>query len=224
YLLEFLNAYDFGSDDSENFRKDDKPLINASVLGLIFEKINGYKDGSFFTPGFITMFMCRETIRNNIVKKFNEACNSVSDKVKLTPLLRGVGGVSKNHRFIPYNPALKELARQLRNNSTKSEIILWKELKGKFDSKYDFHRQKPLDNYIADFFCRELALVIEIDGETHNWKETQQKDFEKECRFNELGLNILRFSGSDIFNNLEGTLNTIKLYIEGLEKSDLSGF
>jgi hypothetical protein len=63
YLFEFLNAYDFTSEGSEEIQEDNKSLINASVLGLIFEKINGYKDGSFFTPGFITMYMCRETIR-----------------------------------------------------------------------------------------------------------------------------------------------------------------
>lgn len=72
YLFEFLNAYDFSSEGSEEIQEDNKTLINASVLGLIFEKINGYKDGSFFTPGFITMYMCRETIRKAVVQKFNE--------------------------------------------------------------------------------------------------------------------------------------------------------
>jgi hypothetical protein len=72
YLFEFLNAYDFSSEGSEEIQEDNKSLINASVLGLIFEKINGYKDGSFFTPGFITMYMCRETIRKAVVQKFNE--------------------------------------------------------------------------------------------------------------------------------------------------------
>ena len=72
YLFEFLNAYDFSSEGGESIQEDNKTLINASVLGLIFEKINGYKDGSFFTPGFITMYMCRETIRKAVVQKFNE--------------------------------------------------------------------------------------------------------------------------------------------------------
>ncbi|MDI6402050.1 N-6 DNA methylase, partial [Balneolaceae bacterium ANBcel3] len=75
YLFEFLNAYDFSSEGSEEIQEDNKTLINASVLGLIFEKINGYKDGSFFTPGFITMYMCRETIRKAVVQKFNETKN-----------------------------------------------------------------------------------------------------------------------------------------------------
>ncbi|MGK7940599.1 MAG: class I SAM-dependent DNA methyltransferase [Crocosphaera sp.] len=83
YLFEFLDAYDFSSEGSEAIQENNKRLINASVLGLIFEKINGYKDGSFFTPGFITMYMCRETIRRGVIEKFNEVkkwnCNTIND-------------------------------------------------------------------------------------------------------------------------------------------------
>ncbi len=83
YLFELLDAYDFGAEGAEEIQEDNKTLINASVLGLIFEKINGYKDGSFFTPGFITMYMCRETIRKAVVQKFNETkkwnCTSIEE-------------------------------------------------------------------------------------------------------------------------------------------------
>ena len=83
YLFAFLNAYDFSGEGAEEIQEDNKTLINASVLGLIFEKINGYKDGSFFTPGFITMYMCRETIRRAVVQKFNDAkgwnCEGIDD-------------------------------------------------------------------------------------------------------------------------------------------------
>lgn len=89
YFLSFLDAYDFASEGSEDIQEDNKTLINASVLGLIFEKINGYKDGSFFTPSFITMYMCKETIRRAVVQKFNETknwdCNdfdSLYDKIE----------------------------------------------------------------------------------------------------------------------------------------------
>jgi Alw26I/Eco31I/Esp3I family type II restriction m6 adenine DNA methyltransferase len=82
YLFEFLDAYDFTSDGGEEIQEENKNLINASVLGLIFEKINGYKDGSFFTPGFVTMYMCKETIRRSVLQKFNETkgwhCNALS--------------------------------------------------------------------------------------------------------------------------------------------------
>ena len=83
YLFEFLDSYDFTSEGSEEIQEENKTLINASVLGLIFEKINGYKDGSFFTPGFITMFMCHEAIQLAVLNKFNEAngwnCKSIGD-------------------------------------------------------------------------------------------------------------------------------------------------
>ena len=83
YLFEFLDAYDFSSEGLEGIQEEQKTLINASVLGLIFEKINGYKDGSYFTPGFITMYMCRETLRKAVVQKFNDIkgwnCQTLDD-------------------------------------------------------------------------------------------------------------------------------------------------
>ncbi len=83
YLFAFLDAYDFASEGSEEISEENKTLINASVLGLIFEKINGYRDGSFFTPGFITMYMCQETVRRAVIQKFNEHygidCNEFDD-------------------------------------------------------------------------------------------------------------------------------------------------
>ena len=72
YLFEFLDAYDFSSEGAEEIQEDNKTLINASVLGLIFEKINGYKDGSFFTPGLVTMYMCKETLRRAVLQRFNQ--------------------------------------------------------------------------------------------------------------------------------------------------------
>ncbi len=70
YLFAFLDAYDFTSEGKAKIQEENKRLINASVLGLIFEKINGYRDGSFYTPGFITEYMCRETIRRAVVQRF----------------------------------------------------------------------------------------------------------------------------------------------------------
>ena len=72
YLLEFLDAYDFASEGAGEVQETAKTLINASVLGLIFEKINGHKDGSVFTPGAVTMYMSREAIQATVVRKFNE--------------------------------------------------------------------------------------------------------------------------------------------------------
>ncbi|MDI1254547.1 MAG: Eco57I restriction-modification methylase domain-containing protein [Flavobacterium sp.] len=72
YLFNFLSAYDFASEGTQEIQEDNKVLINASVLGKVFEKINGYKDGSIFTPAFITMYMCKQSIRQTVVDKFNE--------------------------------------------------------------------------------------------------------------------------------------------------------
>ena len=83
YLFFFLDAYNFSSDGDSSIQANSKTLINASVLGLIFEKINGYKEGSFFTPGFITQYMAHETIHKAIVTKFKEVkcwdCKSLQD-------------------------------------------------------------------------------------------------------------------------------------------------
>lgn len=83
YLFDFLDAFDFASETTEEIRPEAKTLINASVLGLIFEKINGYKDGSFFTPGYITMYMSREALRRAVAEKFNSiygwTCSTLTD-------------------------------------------------------------------------------------------------------------------------------------------------
>jgi hypothetical protein len=79
YLFRFLDAYDFGGEGRARIQEDNKRLINASVLGLIFEKINGYRDGSFYTPGFITEYMCRETIRRAVVQKFRDDTGRFAD-------------------------------------------------------------------------------------------------------------------------------------------------
>ena len=84
YLLDFLEAYSFSSNITEN--DDKKDIINSSVLGLIFEKLNGYKDGSFFTPAYITEYMAETSINNIVLQKFNKAfgeekapCNTIED-------------------------------------------------------------------------------------------------------------------------------------------------
>lgn len=83
YLFRFLDAYDFASEGSDDIQENNKSLINASVLGKVFEKINGYKDGSVYTPAFITMYMCRETIQRSVVQRFNDqyswTCKNIKD-------------------------------------------------------------------------------------------------------------------------------------------------
>ena len=84
---------------------------------------------------------------------------------------------------------------------------------------YDFHRQKPLDTFIVDFFCHELMLAIEIDGYTHLLEEVQIKDEEKEKRLNELGVNVLRVHDDLVFNDIENVLREIEAYIVEYENT-----
>jgi len=122
-------------------------------------------------------------------------------------------------KIIPYNPALKEKARELRNNSTLSEVLLWNELKGKNLNRYDFHRQKPIGNYIVYFFCNELMLAIEIDGDTHYGREEQDLFRQKEIEKYEI--EFLRFDDLEIKFQMEKVLTEIKKWIVQHKKSPL---
>jgi len=120
--------------------------------------------------------------------------------------------------IIPYNQKLKEFARQLRNNSTKTEILIWQKLKRKQLYGYDFHRQKPIDNYILDFFCYELMLGIEIDGYSHELIEVFEKDTKKTKKMKQFGITVLRFSDAQVLKEMENVLRAIEQYIIDFEK------
>ena len=122
-------------------------------------------------------------------------------------------------KIFPYNPKLTALARKLRNESTETEIYLWLKLKGKQMYGYDFHRQKPIDNYILDFFCYDLLLGIEVDGYSHEILEVYNKDRIKEKRMNELGITILRFSDFEVLKDMENVIRAIEFYILEFEKT-----
>ena len=95
------------------------------------------------------------------------------------------------NNIIPYNPKLKTYARELRKNSTLAEVLFWKAIKGK-SYGVEFHRQVPIDEYIVDFFCHELKLVIELDGAIHAEDDVIEKDIRRQARLEELGLKVLR--------------------------------
>ena len=124
-------------------------------------------------------------------------------------------------KIIPYNPELKELARKLRNNATKAEILLWKSLSRKQCFGYDFHRQKPLGNYIVDFFCQELMLVIEVDGVSHNEDYIRVRDSKKEEFLKSLEITILRFQDDEIYPENRDALMEIERYV--LEYEERNG-
>ena len=103
---------------------------------------------------------------------------------------------------------LKGRARELRKNSTLSEVLLWRHLKGRQMLGYDFDRQKPIGNFIVDFFCNELMLAIEIDGDSHNSKVDQ--DIERQKMLEGLGVRFLRFIDQEVKQNIEGVVSFIE--------------
>ncbi|HLN20205.1 MAG TPA: endonuclease domain-containing protein [Bacteroidales bacterium] len=115
------------------------------------------------------------------------------------------------NKIIPYNPQLKILARELRRNMTFSEVLLWNELKNKSMMGYDFDRQRPIGNYIVDFYCKELSLAIEVDGDAHiyryDYDEKRQSELEK------MGVNFLRFDDLELKKNMNNVLRVIADWI-----------
>ncbi|MGC9385069.1 MAG: endonuclease domain-containing protein [Kosmotogaceae bacterium] len=125
------------------------------------------------------------------------------------------GADSIKRDYLPYNSKLKKLARELRNNSTLAEVLLWNELKHRKLKGYRFTRQKPIGNYIVDFFCKELFLAIEIDGSTHNDKG--EEDFRRQEELEKLGIKFLRFNDKDVKNNMSDVIQSIVDWVEGEE-------
>lgn len=182
YLLEFLNAYDFSSEGSEDIQEENKTLINASVLGLIFEKINGYKDGSVFTPGFITMYMSAKTIRKTIVQKFNQAkgwnCQTFEElKEDIQEEIRS--GNRKEVRRIANEiiNSLKIVDPAVGSGhflvSVLNELIAIKsELKILVDSNYD-----PISSHVVEVVNDEL-IIADLEGNLFEYnylsKESQR--------------------------------------------------
>ncbi|MDB5029293.1 endonuclease domain-containing protein [Mucilaginibacter sp.] len=116
-------------------------------------------------------------------------------------------------RIIPYNSNLKRLANKLRKDMTYGEVLLWNELKENKLFGFDFDRQRCIDNYIVDFYCKELFLAIEIDGMSHNNEETFAKDEIRQRKLEELGVRFIRFSESEVKNDMMNVLRVLKVYL-----------
>ncbi|NCR53006.1 MAG: endonuclease domain-containing protein [Microcystis aeruginosa L211-07] len=112
-----------------------------------------------------------------------------------------------NHHHLPYNPKLVERAKELRKNMTKAERKLWYEYLKNF--QYRVHRQRPIDQFIVDFYCPELKLVIEIDGDSHNSEDAQSHDLERTQILAGYGLTVIRFTNQEVLSNFEGVCGVI---------------
>ena len=111
--------------------------------------------------------------------------------------------------MLKYNKNIKQISRALRKNMTKEEIVLWSKIKGKQIKETQFYRQRPIGNYIADFYCPKEKLIIEVDGNQHYEEESIKKDKIRDEYFENLGLKVLRFTNLDILKNLNGVLEKI---------------
>lgn len=122
--------------------------------------------------------------------------------------------------IIPYNPKLKELAKKLRQNMTYSEVMLWNELKNGKMLGYDFDRQRPIRNYIVDFYCKDLKLAIEVDGITHEDEKVIMKDEIRQDELEIFGISFLRFNALLVVNKIESVLKEIEKWIYDFEEKN----
>ena len=115
------------------------------------------------------------------------------------------------NKIIPYDPKLKQLARQLRKNSTLSEVLLWQKIKNRAYG-VQFHRQVPLLNYIVDFYCHELMLAIEVDGNNHDHK--YEYDSKRQNRLEKEGVRFLRLSDKEVKQEMISVLLKLEQTID----------
>jgi very-short-patch-repair endonuclease len=112
---------------------------------------------------------------------------------------------------LPYNPSLKDRAKALRKAGNFSEVVFWKEVRNKSFWNIDFDRQRIIGNYIVDFYVKALGLVIEIDGEIHNFQEDY--DEKRELFLKNLGLKIFRISTTKMNYDTESVMKDLEQFI-----------
>ncbi len=111
-------------------------------------------------------------------------------------------------------PELKQQRKNLRNNSTSAEAILWNKLKQRQLNGRKFRRQHSIGNYIVDFYCPEQKLVIELDGEGHFWQEGIQYDLQRTLYLDNMDIHIVRFENKWIIEDINHVLHEIKKYFK----------
>ena len=104
----------------------------------------------------------------------------------------------------------KERRRSLRNNMPKSETVIWSKLKGRQLLGYKFRRQYSVDRYVIDFYCPELKLAVEIDGDSHFQNDVENNEKYRQAFIESFGVQFLRFTNEDVFKNLDGVIETVR--------------
>ena len=110
--------------------------------------------------------------------------------------------------MLPYNKNLKQPSRQIRGDMTDAERHLWAKIRMKQLKGYQFYRQKPIGDYIVDFFCPRAKLVIEVDGSQHSSDEMTEYDRIRDEYLSSLGLRVLRFTNTDVLTHVEGVVES----------------
>jgi very-short-patch-repair endonuclease len=114
------------------------------------------------------------------------------------------------NKIILYNQKLKQYARNLRNNSTLSEVLLWMQIIGK-SLGVQFHRQVPIDEFIVDFYCHEIFLAIEVDGSSHDTK--YDYDMSRQDKLEKLGVKFIRFDDLEVKKDMNNVLRALEFKI-----------
>lgn len=182
--------------------------------------------------------MCRSIETPFFPQEKWKAIQSKQTKTPTNPLPRfpllggGRGGTNYPHaadfpnpmkadksNYYAYNPHLKERAKSLRKNMTKAEACLWKyALRARMRKGFSFKRQRSVLQFIADFMCKELKLIIEVDGPIHDLPEVQFRDQFREEKLREAGFTILRFTNEEVLTNINGVIQAIDAKIDFLSR------
>jgi very-short-patch-repair endonuclease len=125
-------------------------------------------------------------------------------------------------QYIHNRNHLKNFRKELRNNLTPAEAVLWKALQGKQLLGMKFRRQHSVENYILDFYCPRIRLAIELDGQAHFSSAGMESDMERDILLSNLHITVLRFENKAIFDNLAGVLEEISQCVMQLTISNIS--
>jgi very-short-patch-repair endonuclease len=123
--------------------------------------------------------------------------------------------------FYNASPEIHQRAKELRKNMTPAEKVLWKHIRNRKFGKLKFRRQHPIDIFIADFYCHELKLVIEIDGGIHQLPEHREYDIGRNAEMNDMGIEVIRFTNEEVLNSLTTVLKKINETITGRKPYDV---
>ncbi|WGE31551.1 endonuclease domain-containing protein [Actinobacillus genomosp. 2] len=117
----------------------------------------------------------------------------------------------------PYSKSLKTLSQKLRSDQTDAERKLWQRINRDQLLGFRFNRQKPLLNYIVDFYCPKAKLIIELDGSQHYEADYQEKDRLRDAELNSLGFTVMRFSNDEVYFEIESVVEQIYLFLENVK-------